>query len=269
LLMLSGIGPAAHLREVGITPMLDLPVGRNLQDHLTVAIMWSRRTQSQFRALMRFDRMALAMVQAWLLGTGPGTVVPGGLYAFVRTQPELEVPDLEFMFRGAPLDARLWFPGVVRGYEDGYGIRPAILHPKSRGEVRLRSADPLAPVRIRFNFLSEPDDLLKLREGFKLGRDIGNHAALTSFRGVEKIPGEAVRSDADIETYIRRTAVTVHHPAGTCAMAGEHAVLDPELRVRGMERLRVVDASAMPDLISGHINACVMMMAEKAADMLR
>ena len=108
--MLSGIGPAAHLREIGITPVVDLPVGKNLQDHLAVIIFFERLTESAFRRDMRFDRMAVSMIRAYFFGTGPGTVVPGGLHAFVKTRPELAVPDIEFMFRGAPADTHLWFP---------------------------------------------------------------------------------------------------------------------------------------------------------------
>jgi len=268
LLMLSGIGPAEHLRDMGITPVVDVPVGSNLQDHLAVLVMYTRPTPGPFQAVMRFDRMARAMVQAWSRGTGPGTVLPSGLYAFVKTRPDLAVPDLEFMFRGAPVAAHLWFPGWAPAYEDGYGIRPCLLHPESRGTVRLRSADPGAPVRIDYNFFAVPEDLRAMREGFKLAREIGERPEMAPFRGVEIAPGPDVRTDADIERYIRRTAITAHHPAGTCAMAGEFAVLDPQLRVRGVEGLRVVDASAMPDLVSGHINACVLMMAERASDLI-
>ena len=269
LLMLSGIGPAAHLRDVGITPVADLPVGRNLQDHLATNIMFARREPGTFRDAMRFDRMAVSMVRAYLFGTGPATALPGGLYGFIKTQQGVDAPNLEFMFRGAPLHARMWFPGIVPAYEDGFGIRPCLLHPESRGEILLRSADPRAKMRIHYNFLTEPGDLAALRDGFKLGREIARQPAMDRFRGAEVLPGEAVQTDADIDAYIRRTTVTAHHPAGSCAMAGEHAVLDPALRVRGFEGLRVVDASAMPDMVSAHINACVLMMAEKASDMIR
>jgi choline dehydrogenase-like flavoprotein len=270
LLMLSGIGPAAHLREVDITPVLDLPVGRNLQDHLAVIIFFTRPDAGPFRHEMRFDRMAVSMIRAYLFGAGPGTVVPGGLHAFLKTRSELAVPDIEFMFRGAPPHAHLWFPGVKSAYADGFGIRPALLHPESRGEILLRSADPRAPMRIVYNFLSAPGDLPALREGFKRARDVAYQKPLDPFRGVETAPGPGVRTDAEIDAWIRKTAITAHHPCGTCPMGtGADAVLDPELHVRGVEHLRVVDASAMPDLVSAHINACVLMMAEKAADMIR
>jgi 4-pyridoxate dehydrogenase len=180
------------------------------------------------------------------------------------------VPDIEFMFRGVPPDARLWFPRVKEPYADGFGIRPALLHPESRGEVLLRSADPREPMRIIYNFLSAPNDLPALREGFRRAREVAYQKALNRFRGEERSPGVQVTTDDQIDEFIRKTAVTAHHPAGTCAMgAGSSAVLDTEMRVRGAERLRVVDASAMPDLVSAHINACVLMMAEKASDLIR
>jgi 4-pyridoxate dehydrogenase len=270
ILMLSGIGPAAHLREIDIAPVVDLPVGRNLQDHIAVFLSFTRREPGPFHRQMRFDRMAASMVAAYLFGTGPGTVVPGGLHAFVKTRAELAVPDIEFMFRGTSVNPHLWFPGIRPAYADGYAMRPALLHPDSRGEIRLRSADPREAMRIAFNFFSARGDLPTLREGFRLARHIAYQKPLDRFRGTETAPGADVRSDAEIDAYIRRTALTAHHPAATCPMGrGPDAVLDHEMRVLGIERLRVVDASAMPDLISGHLNAAVLMMAEKAADMIR
>jgi 4-pyridoxate dehydrogenase len=135
LLMLSGIGPAAHLRGLGIAPRVDLPVGRNLRDHLMVGLRWRRLGPGPFRRLMRADRIALAMAQAWLFRTGPASTLPLGLLAFLRTRPALEAPDLEFLFRAASLDPRPWFPGVTPTYEDAIGINPVLLHPRSQGEV--------------------------------------------------------------------------------------------------------------------------------------
>jgi 4-pyridoxate dehydrogenase len=214
--------------------------------------------------------MAVAMAQAWLFGTGPGTVVPGGLHAFIKTRPDIAVPDIEFMFRGAATDAHLWFPVIRPPRPDGFAIRPALLHPDSRGEILLRSKDGREPMRIVYRFFSAPDDLPKLREGFRLARHIAYQRPLYRFRGAENAPGPLCKTDSEINAYIRRTAVTAHHPAATCPMGrGPDAVLDPQMRVRGVERLRVVDASAMPDLVSGHLNAAVLMMAEKAADMIK
>jgi len=270
LLMLSGIGPAAHLREMGIKPVADLPVGKNLQDHLASIIFFERRDAGTFHHDMRVDRMAISMIRGYFFGTGPGTVVPGGLHAFVKTRPELAVPDIEFMFRGAPAQPHLWFPLLRPAYVDGYGIRPTLLHPDSRGEILLRSADARESPRIVYNFFTAPDDLPRLREGFKRARDVAYQKAMEPYRGKEVSPGPAVKTDAEIDAWLKRTAITAHHPCGTCAMGtGPDAVTDPELRPRGVEGLRVVDASVMPDLVSAHINACVLMIAEKASDIIR
>jgi choline dehydrogenase-like flavoprotein len=270
LLMLSGIGPAAHLAEMGIKAVVDLPVGRNLQDHLAAYITFSRPRPGTFHREMRFDRMAVSMVRGYLFGTGPGTVVPGGLHAFVKTRPELVVPDIEFMFRGTSAHPYLWFPLLRAAYVDGFGIRPTLLHPDSRGEILLRSADPCAPPRIRYNFFTAPNDLPTLRAGFKRAREVAYQKVMDPYRGTELSPGADIKADAEIDFWLRRAAQTAHHPCGTCAMGlGPESVLDPEMRVRGVEGLRVVDASAMPDIVSAHINACVMMMAEKASDMIR
>jgi choline dehydrogenase-like flavoprotein len=268
LLMLSGIGPAGHLRSKGITPLVDLPVGQNLRDHLSVGVQWIRKEHSPFRHEMRIDRAAVNMARAWLFGTGPGTVLPSSLMAFLKMRPELEAPDLEFIFRGAPLNAHPWFPGW--GYQDGYGIRAVLLHPHSQGDVTLRSTNPREPIRIRHNFLAEPEDIRTLREGFRHGRDIGNRKPMDPFRGHEVAPGPQVNTDAEIDAYIRNTVLTVNHPLGTCAMGrGPDAVLDPDLTVRGIVGLRVVDASVFPDMPSAHINAIVMALAERASDLIR
>ena len=270
LLMLSGVGPAAHLREMGISPLVDLPVGESLQDHFGVWISYSRRTPGRFHREMRFDRMAVSVLRAYFFGTGPATVVPGGLHAFIKTDPGLAVPDIEFMFHTVPPEAKLWIPGLIPAYPDGYGIRPTLLHPKSLGRVRLRSPNSDDPVQIFFNALSEVDDLRVLRQGFNRAREVGRQRPLDTYRGDEISPGPDVRSDAEIDAYIRRAGANAYHSVGTCRMGSdERSVCDPQLRVRGIERLRVCDASVMPDLVSAHINACVLMMAEKASDLLR
>ncbi|MGA7787115.1 MAG: GMC family oxidoreductase N-terminal domain-containing protein [Xanthobacteraceae bacterium] len=268
LLMLSGIGPADHLRSFGIDVAANLPVGQNLQDHLGAYMTYTRPRPGTFHREMRFDRMAASMVRAYLFGTGPATVVPGGLHAFIKTRPELAVPDIEFMFRGTSANPHLWFPLLRRAFLDGFGIRPTLLHPDSRGELLLGSADPLKPPRIVYRFFTAPNDLPTLREGFKRARELAFHAALDPYRGEEIGPGLNVKTDAEIDDWLKKTVITAHHPAGTCAI-GPDGVLDSDLRVRGIEGLRVCDASAMPDLVSAHINACVLMMAEKAADLVR
>ena len=143
-----------------------------------------------------------------------------------------------------------------------------MLHPDSRGEVLLESSDPRKPPRIVYKFFTAPNDLPTLREGFKRAREVAFQKPMDPYRGEEIKPGLKVKTDAEIDGWIKKTVITAHHPAGTCPI-GQDRVLDPELRVRGVERLRVFDASAMPDLVSAHINACVLMMAEKASDMVR
>jgi choline dehydrogenase-like flavoprotein len=142
-----------------------------------------------------------------------------------------------------------------------------LLHPDSRGELLLGAADPTKPPRIVYRFFTAPNDLLTLREGFKRARALAFQKALDPFRVDEIFPGLKVKTDDEIDGWIKNSVITAHHPCGTCAI-GQDGVVDPELRVHGIERLRVCDASAMPDLVSAHINACVLMMAEKGADII-
>ncbi|MEE2995996.1 MAG: GMC family oxidoreductase N-terminal domain-containing protein [Pseudomonadota bacterium] len=270
LLMLSGIGPADHLREFGIDCLSDLPVGKNLQDHLVASNFWTRpENTSPFREELRYDKIAVSMIRAYFFGTGPGTVVPGGMHAFLKSAPDVEAADWEFLFRGAPLDANPWFPGIKKKFQDGYAIRCGILHPKSRGEVRLQSTKPTDPLVIDFQFLSNNEDLVSLREGLKVARSVAHQDALAPYRGRELTPGPDAKTDADLDEFIRNSVVTIDHPACTCPMGtGPDCVLSPDLKVRGVENLRVVDGSAMPDLTSAHTNSTIMMMAEKASDMI-
>ena len=271
LLMLSGIGPADHLRVAGVEPVVDLKgVGQNLQDHYSTVLTHTRREPGPFVRLTRADRLAARIAQAYLLGTGPATDVPSGFMAFVKTDPALEAPNIQFLFRSAPPTAGPWFPGIRKAWQDGFACRPILLQPESRGQIRLRSADPLAPARIHQNFLSTEKDLVTLRAGFRLLRDVANQAPLDPFRAREIAPGPDVKTDAEIDAYIRATPATAHHPAGTCKMGvDEAAVVDGELKVRGVEGLRVADASVMPTVVRGNINAAVIMIAEKAADAIR
>ena len=269
LLMLSGIGPADHLRSQGIKPVVDLPVGRNLQDHVMTFNVYGRHTPGEFHRNMRLDRAAVNMVRAYLLGSGFGTTMPAGMVAFMKSEPDLAVPDTEFLFPTAPFAAGVWFPGLRKPYGDVVTVAPVLLHPESRGQVTLGSAEPHAPPRIQSNYLQAERDRVTLRKAVRTARELAHQAPLDPFRAHEFVPGRAAQTDHEIDACVRRTARTISHPAGTCALgSGPEAVLDTELRVRGIEGLRVVDASAMPDLISGHLNGCVIMMAEKAADLI-
>ncbi|MGE3708720.1 MAG: GMC family oxidoreductase, partial [Hyphomicrobiaceae bacterium] len=268
LLMLSGIGPADHLKQMGIKSLIDLPVGKNLQDHMAAWIMFDRpQNTSPFRDLLRADRISTAFVRGYLFGTGPATVPPSGVAAFTRYSEELTAPEIQFLFRSAPPHPHMWFPGVKSPYQDMFGIRPVLLHPESRGEVLLRSTNPRDRVRLIPGFFTAQSDIATIREGFKLGLDVIQQSALAKYRGKQLDPAPDVKSDADIEAWFRKKSITAHHPCATCPMGlDKDGVLDPELRVKGAEGLRVIDASAMPDLTSGNINAPVLMIAEKGAD---
>jgi choline dehydrogenase/4-pyridoxate dehydrogenase len=270
LLMLSGIGPAADLRQVGITPLMNLPVGRNLRDHLSTGLAWARLERSPFQSLMRLDHAALAMARALLLRDGPATSLPVEAMGFVKIHAETDVPDIEFLITGGrPQDARTWIPGIRPPPPESTGIRQILLHPRSHGTVSLRSADPLAAPRIQFNFLSDPADLVALQRACRLGLEIARQQPLNRFRGRQIVPPSGDESDASLEALIRATAITINHPTGTCAMGrGLDFVLEPDLTVRGTEGLRVVDASVFPDMPSAHTNASVMAIAERAADLV-
>ena len=271
VLMLSGIGDPDALRAAGVTTQVALRgVGQNLQDHATAMIAFGRSTPGTIHRSMRLDRIAVALADTYLLGgTSVASDIPGGMAAFARVSSDSAVPDLQLLLAGAPLTARPYMRPFNRPYEDAFGGRVVMLHPESRGELKLSSADPGAPIRIRQNFLATERDRRTLRTGVRMMREILSQSPIRPFIAREFNPG---RSDAEIDEHIRNTAITLHHPLGTCKMGretDESAVVDPHLRVRGVESLRVVDASVMPDLISGNINAPVIMIAEKAADMIR
>ncbi|MEJ2374664.1 MAG: choline dehydrogenase [Pseudolabrys sp.] len=273
LLMLSGIGDPDHLASHGIACIHPLPgVGQNLKDHISVGVEYQRIGDGPFVGWLRYDMIALAMAQAHFLGTGFATEMPGPLTGFFKTDPSLAQPDIQLLSRLVPPESQPWFPGLRPRPHDAFMVRPVVLHPESRGEIKLRSADPRAAPAIHQNFLSAPKDWETLRKGIAMMRDLVAQKALDPFRGREIQPGPSVTAKADIDAFIRRTAWTAHHPLGTCRMGkddDEMAVLDAQLRVRGMRGLRVVDASAMPDMVGGNINAPIVMIAEKAADLIR
>ena len=273
LLMLSGIGDDAALRRLGIEPRLHLPaVGGNLQDHMSVALFYSRRDCGTLHRTMRADRIGPDLARTYFSGSGVSNDLPGGIMAFLRTHPNEALPDMQLLFNCAPLHARPWLPPFSAPYRDGFGARLVVLRPESRGTVELASADPAAAPRIHQNFFSRPKDLEVLVRAVRMAREIARQKALAPFLDTETAPGAAATADSDIEAYIRGTAITVHHPAGTCRMGAADdpaSVVDSELRVLGTQRLRVIDASVMPDLVGGNINAPVIMIAERAADLLR
>jgi 4-pyridoxate dehydrogenase len=273
LLMLSGIGDPAELREHSIDVRAPLPaVGKNLQDHISASVEYRRRTPGPFCKNMRLDRLGVELAKAVTLGTGFACDLPSGWTAFIKSGPDVQLPDIQLIFRAIPLGAGPYLPPFKPAFADGFGCRAILLRPKSRGEIRLASSDPRTPPRIYQKFFAVDDDLAALRAGIKLTRELGRQDALKSFVEAEIAPGPGKTSDADIDTHIFATALTAHHPLGTCKMgpAGDAStVVDPQLRVHGVDGLRVIDASVMPDLVGGMINAPVVMIAERGADLVR
>jgi choline dehydrogenase-like flavoprotein len=271
LLMLSGIGDAASLRGAGIAPVIDLPgVGANLQDHMSVALFYRRRAPGPLHKRMRIDRISQDLANTYFRGGGISNDLPGGMMGFLRTPGAKAMPDVQVLFVAAPLTARPYLSPLVAPYDDGFSARVCVLRPDSRGKVELASSDPAAAPRIRQRFFSNEKDLRTLRDGVRMVRDIGRRKALAPFLGAEL--GPAGDSDEVIDRYIRDTAITVHHPLGTCRMGAADdplAVVDGTLKVLGVEKLRVVDASVMPSLVGGNINAPVIMIAERAAEMIQ
>ncbi len=271
LLMLSGIGPADELRKNGIKVQHDSPhVGRNLQDHIHVGVAYDTDKMQSFDEELRLDKLTLAVLNWALFKKGHLTKLPVACLAYIRTRPELERPDIELLMGRVHPEAHIWFPGI-RKPKGGYlGCRPTLLHPESRGNVTLRSGNPEDKVVIRHNHLSAEADLRTLRAGVKAAREVYATAPLKDMIGDEMFPGTGVKTDAEIDAYIRSTAITMYHPTSTCRMGIDtEAVVDGELKVNGVSGLRVVDASVMPFVPGGHTNAPTIMIAEKAADLMR
>ena len=271
LLMLSGIGPADELSEAGVVPFHDLPgVGRNLQEHPATAILYAASGPIAFESQLRFDRLALSAIQWALFGTGPISRLPISAMAFLKTREGLELPDIQVLFSPVAMDANVWFPLVQRGKGHRLAIAPTLLRPESRGWVRLRSADPTDPPRIQLNLFKEPADLATLRRAVRLVRDFMSTQPAAALVSVELFPGAAVASDEALDAHLRAATGTAHHATSTCAMGvGDEAVVDAELRVRGLQGLRVADASVMPRIVGGNTNAPAIMIGEKAADLIR
>lgn len=270
LLLLSGIGPAEHLRDVGAPVVLDLPgVGTGLQEHPLAPMAFALKKPLRFSQALRADRLALSGLKWLLTGRGFPSTVPLSCIAYYKSRPDLERPDLETIFMSANMAAQVWFPGWRKPLPDLLTTLNVVLRPGSRGSVRLRSTDAFAKPRIQFNLLQDPDDLRLLRHALRWTRDFVRHGPLAEHVGDEAFPGAALDSDAALDAYIRQTVTTAQHPTSSCKMGtGHDAVVDPQLRVRGIDGLRIADASVMPTLIGGHTNAPSIMIGEKAADMI-
>lgn len=267
LLQLSGIGPADHLRELGIPVVFDQPnVGANLQDHVDLFVI------AECTGPHTYDRFAKPHLSAWaalqylLTRKGP---VASSLFetgGFWYADPNARSPDIQLhLGLGSGIEA-----GVAAMPQGGVTLNSAYLRPRSRGTVRLASADPLAAPLIDPNYWADPHDREMSIRGLKLAREIMRQDALKPFVLAERLPGPDVQTDADYFNYACAHAKTDHHPAGTCRMGADpQAVVDPQLRFNGIAGLRVVDASIMPSVVSSNTNAATIMIAEKAADMIR
>lgn len=271
LLMLSGVGPGDHLRDLGIEVAQDLPgVGRNLAEHPCLYAEYETHEPVTFLNALRFDRLARSVMVWAAAGKGPMSTQICNCAIMLKTRPELERPDIQLMILPVRLDARPWFPGVGKRQAHVFSIMIIHLHPQSRGKLALRSADPMEPPTINLNLLSTPQDFADLRGGVAAVRKLFATSPLAEMVSKERRPGPAIDSDAELDDYFRNNLGITQHPVGTCAMGvSDNAVVSPRLKVRGVEGLRVADASVMPSLPSGNTNAAVIMIAEKAADMIR
>ncbi|WP_273522562.1 choline dehydrogenase [Rhodosalinus sediminis] len=268
LLMLSGVGPAAHLREHGIEVIADRPgVGRNLQDHLELYVQMAARVPV---SLYRYwNLLGKAYVGArWLLTrTGPGASNQFESAAFIRSAAGVEYPDIQFHF--LPIAVR--YDGKAAAEGHGFQAHVGPMRSASRGDVTLRAPDPAAPPRIRFNYMSHPDDWADFRTCIRLTREIFAQDAMAPFVRHEIAPGAGAQSDDALDAFIRDHVESAYHPCGTCRMGratDPDAVVDPECRVIGVEGLRVADSSVFPRIPNGNLNGPSIMVGEKASDHL-
>ncbi|MDI4655139.1 GMC family oxidoreductase [Xanthobacter autotrophicus] len=271
LLMLSGIGAADELRQAGVEPILDLPgVGKNIADHATY--MLSNKTKERLTPIrqLRLDRAGVHFMQWLLAGTGLFATQPLMAQGLLKSKPDLERPDIQIFFNPVRRDARAWFPLVWPEQEHRIEAGIILLHPLSRGTMKLKSADPAEPPSISLNLLSDQRDAQTLIRAVRLTREIYRAEPLKSLVAREIVPGEGVESDEQILGAIRQALYTVRHPVGTCRMGvDDMAVVDPQLRVHGITGLRIADASVMPAIPGGNTNAPTIMIGEKAADLIR
>ena len=266
LLQLSGVGPADELQRLGVEVVADLPgVGENLQDHLEIYVQHAcTRPITLYSALTPLGMLKAGL--SWYLfrgGVGASNQFEAG--GFIRSRAGVEHPDLQYHF--IPIAMRYDGSGLFG--QHGFQAHVGPMRPESRGQVRIRSADPRAAPSIFFNYLSTERDRRELRDSVRLTREIFAQAAFDPWRGEELAPGPDVRTDDEIDVFVRENVESAFHPCGTCRMGSDdRAVTDAETRVRGTEGLRVVDASVMPAIVSGNLNAPTLMLAEKAADLI-
>lgn len=266
LLQLSGIGDPLDIRPHGISVQHELPgVGRNLRDHLSVAV--KQRITQPYSLLANLKPLAMvkALGQYLLFRSGPTAIGALEAWAHLKSKAELQYPDLQIY--SVPLMYNNHGRDVIQ--EEGFMAVMNGIQPGSVGTVKIRSSDPMVAPAIDPKYFSDPDDLRVLRDGIRITREIIGQKAYDGFRGSEYAPGTAASSDAALDAYIRTEANTLYHPVGTCKMGSDDmAVVDAALRIRGIDGLRVIDASIMPNITSGNTNFPAMMIAEKGADLI-
>ncbi len=270
LLLLSGVGPAQHLTDVGITVVRDMPaVGANLHDHFNTYVAWRCTKPITLNDLDRSPlRKAVAGVRYALFRSGP--MASNGIHAgvFTRSDPRLERPDIQLnLFEWSTLQRDK--DRIVPHPFPGFTLSPVHLRPEGRGTVRLANPDPLAPPEVLFDYLRTEYDMQAMLFGLRLCRKIAEQPALMPYIAHELAPGPSIQSDAELADYVRQTGVSNQHPTSSCAMGhGPNTVVDPRLRVHGIGALRVADASIMPVAVGGNTNAPTIMIGEKAASMI-
>jgi choline dehydrogenase-like flavoprotein len=267
LLMRSGIGRTEHLKAVGVQPIHELAgVGQGLRDHPSAEIqMVTRDTTSYGISLPKTLANALALLRYLAFRSGPIASNLFEAHGFVKSDPALPRPDLQIIMVPARRNEKPL--ALPRGH--GFGIIAALVRPKSFGSIRIASADPRNKPLIDLNLLADYEDVVRIRTGLRLARRILGGKAFEPYYAIERKPGETSETDQQLDQHIRQTCTIVHHPTSSCRMGNDAgAVVDWELRVRGVEALRVVDASICPTLPAGNTNAVVVMIAEKAADLI-
>jgi len=270
LLQLSGIGAPADLTPHGIPVRHELPgVGANLQDHQSFAVDFAASGKFCFDSELRLDRLALSVLQWKLFRSGIVARSPIAGQGLVRTAPHLDRPNLQMLVSPVSIFARPWFPGWRKGVGHVLSMACVLLHPESRGKVSLHSADPRAKPRILLNVLQSPRDREHLRDSLKFVRRFFATAPAAGLVAAELTPGPAVQTDEQIAAHLRSVVRTAMHPTSSCAMGVDSmAVVDGQLRVRGLSGLRIADASIMPTIVGGNTNAPTVMIAEKAVDLI-
>ncbi len=270
ILMLSGVGPAAELASHGIAVVHDLPgVGQNLQEHVRMAHQYDAAPPHSFARELRFDRAALSVLRWYFTGTGTFANQIAAACILARSTEGLDRPDLQIMSSPVRVDANIWFPGFAKPKKDCFYNSICLLRPKSRGSVTLRDSNPFSAPRIQLNLLDHPEDWATLKRGLAISRKIFSDGPIAEYVEREILPGEGVVDDAALDAMKSELTGVVHHPVGSCAMGtGPAAVVDPQLRVHGIEGLRVIDASIMPLLVGANTNAAAVMIGEKGADLM-